>query len=309
MEFFVQQLINGLMLTQGVYDKAYPSSFALGGFSFGMVTISYLQIVIFVVTGILLVLLNLLVFKTRIGKAMRATAQDKVMSSLVGISSNRIISLTFALGAALAAAAGIIMGLYYSRIGRAWETIREDETAAELMGVNTFRLKLLAYAMGALFGGLAGAFFSARMRFVSPESFTELKKIHTSYGNIDALKGISLKVMAGEIVTIIGAVGPDEPPQTAAAGRTFPGTGTHHCAAHFRYHPRHQHQRQLHHPARRTERQHCPADRQTRICARNRQDRDGGRGRETARQSRHPQSLPGRSLNVIWLRVNYSDLK
>lgn len=62
--------------------------------------------------------------------------------------------------------------LNYSRIGRAWEAIREDETAAELMGVNTFRLKLLAYAMGALFGGLAGAFFAARMRFVSPESFT-----------------------------------------------------------------------------------------------------------------------------------------
>lgn len=62
--------------------------------------------------------------------------------------------------------------LNFSRIGRAWEAIREDETAAELMGVNTFRLKLLAYAMGAVFGGLAGAFFAARMRFVSPESFT-----------------------------------------------------------------------------------------------------------------------------------------
>ena len=62
--------------------------------------------------------------------------------------------------------------LNFSRIGRAWEAIREDETAAELMGVNTFKLKLLAYAMGALFGGLAGAFFAARMRFVSPESFT-----------------------------------------------------------------------------------------------------------------------------------------
>lgn len=65
--------------------------------------------------------------------------------------------------------------LNFSRIGRAWEAIREDETAAELMGVNTFRLKLLAYAMGAIFGGLAGAFFSARMRFVSPESFTFLE--------------------------------------------------------------------------------------------------------------------------------------
>jgi branched-chain amino acid transport system permease protein len=62
--------------------------------------------------------------------------------------------------------------LNFSRIGRAWEAIREDETAAELMGVNTFLLKLLAYAMGAVFGGIAGAFFAARMRFVSPESFT-----------------------------------------------------------------------------------------------------------------------------------------
>ena len=49
-----------------------------------------------------LIFLNILVFKTRIGKAMRATAQDKVMSALVGINSNRIISLTFAIGAGLA---------------------------------------------------------------------------------------------------------------------------------------------------------------------------------------------------------------
>lgn len=62
--------------------------------------------------------------------------------------------------------------LNLSRVGRAWEAIREDETAAELMGVDTFRFKLLAYACGATFGGLAGAFFAARMRFVSPESFT-----------------------------------------------------------------------------------------------------------------------------------------
>jgi branched-chain amino acid transport system permease protein len=68
-----------------------------------------------------------------------------------------------------------VRNLNYSRIGRAWESIREDETAAELMGVNTFLLKLLAYAMGAMFAGMAGAFFCARMRFVSPESFTFLE--------------------------------------------------------------------------------------------------------------------------------------
>ncbi len=79
---------------------------------------------------------------------------------------------------ALALAIVTIIAVYrlnYSRIGRAWESIREDETVAGLMGVNTFLLKLLAYAMGAVFAGLAGAFFAARMRFVSPESFTFLE--------------------------------------------------------------------------------------------------------------------------------------
>jgi branched-chain amino acid transport system permease protein len=90
--------------------------------------------------------------------------------------------------------------LNYSRIGRAWESIREDETAAELMGVNTFLLKLLAYAMGAIFAGLAGAFFSARMRFVSPESFTFLESAMVLcmvvLGGMGSIPGILLGVAA-----------------------------------------------------------------------------------------------------------------
>jgi branched-chain amino acid transport system permease protein len=90
--------------------------------------------------------------------------------------------------------------LNYSRIGRAWESIREDETAAELMGVNTFLLKLLAYATGATFAGLAGAFFSARMRFVSPESFTFLESAMVLcmvvLGGMGSIPGILLGVAA-----------------------------------------------------------------------------------------------------------------
>jgi hypothetical protein len=94
-------LSNGLMLTQGVYDKAYPSELFQGGVDFGNISIGYLQMMIVGMTILLLFGLNILVFKTKIGMAMRATAQDKVMSSLVSISSNRIISLTFAIGAGL----------------------------------------------------------------------------------------------------------------------------------------------------------------------------------------------------------------
>lgn len=90
--------------------------------------------------------------------------------------------------------------LNYSRIGRAWEAIREDETAAELMGVNTFSLKLLAYAMGAVFGGLAGAFFAAKMRFVSPESFTFIESAMVLamvvLGGLGSIPGIILGALA-----------------------------------------------------------------------------------------------------------------
>jgi branched-chain amino acid transport system permease protein len=87
-----------------------------------------------------------------------------------------------------------------SRVGRAWEAIREDETAASIMGVNTFALKLLAYAMGAVFGGLAGAFFSAKMRFVSPGSFTFIESAMVLamvvLGGMGSIPGIVLGAIA-----------------------------------------------------------------------------------------------------------------
>jgi branched-chain amino acid transport system permease protein len=115
----------------------------------------------------------------------------------------RLVKLHYLYYVALALALFTIVAvqrLNFSRIGRAWESIREDETAAELMGVNTFMLKLLAYAMGALFAGLAGAFFSARMRFVSPESFTFLESAMVLcmvvLGGMGSLPGIILGVAA-----------------------------------------------------------------------------------------------------------------
>jgi len=105
----------------------------------------------------------------------------------------------FALGLAILVAIGV-RRLNFSRVGRAWESIREDETAAELMGVNTFIYKLLAYAMGAVFAGLAGAFFAARMKFVSPESFTFLESAMVLcmvvLGGMGSIPGIMLGVLA-----------------------------------------------------------------------------------------------------------------
>jgi branched-chain amino acid transport system permease protein len=67
--------------------------------------------------------------------------------------------------------------LITSRIGRAWIAIREDEVAAEAMGVNTYRMKLLAFVLASAWAGIAGVFFSAKMAFVSPESFTFFESV------------------------------------------------------------------------------------------------------------------------------------
>lgn len=145
MSIFLQ---NGLMLTQGVYDRAYPTEMVQGGFEFAGVLVSWMQVIIVGVTVFLLLALNMLVFKTRIGKAMRATAQDKTMSALVGINSSRIISLTFAIGAGLAAAAGIMVGLYYG-------SVRYD--MGFVPGVKAFSAAVLGgigNITGAMLGGL-----------------------------------------------------------------------------------------------------------------------------------------------------------
>jgi branched-chain amino acid transport system permease protein len=142
-------LSNGMMLARGPLDQPYPLQYSSGGFELGgLITINNLQIVIWVLTATLLIGLNLLVFKTRIGMAMRATAQDKVMSSLVAISSNRIIALTFAIGAGLAAAAGIMVGLYYG-------SVRYD--MGFVPGIKAFAAAVLGgigNITGAMIGGL-----------------------------------------------------------------------------------------------------------------------------------------------------------
>ncbi len=145
MSIFLQ---NGLMLTQGVYDRAYPTEMVQGGFHVHGVIVSYMQCIIVGLTVLLLVLLNLLVYRTRIGKAMRATAQDKTMSALVGINSSRIISVTFAIGAGLAAAAGIMVGLYYG-------SVRYD--MGFVPGIKAFSAAVLGgigNITGAMLGGL-----------------------------------------------------------------------------------------------------------------------------------------------------------
>ncbi|MCO4794683.1 MAG: branched-chain amino acid ABC transporter permease [Bacteriovoracaceae bacterium] len=108
---FFQYLGQGVL---GADPKAYPTGFEDKTYMFGEVMITKTQIIIFLVTMILMVFLYWLVNHTKTGKAMRATSFDKNAAELMGINTNKIISFTFFVGASLAGAAGVLVGMYYN---------------------------------------------------------------------------------------------------------------------------------------------------------------------------------------------------
>jgi branched-chain amino acid transport system permease protein len=85
-------------------------------FQIGGLLINMQQVLIVIITVILMTLLQFIVKKTRIGKAMRAVSMDKDAAQLMGINVDTTISFTFLLGSALAGAAGILVGVYYNSI-------------------------------------------------------------------------------------------------------------------------------------------------------------------------------------------------
>ena len=109
-------LSNGMMLSQGVSDKAYPPILSYEGISILDARISYGQISIILLSIALMVSLYLFVKSSRLGKAMRATAQNRTMARMLGINIDKTIRVTFMIGPALGAAAGVMVGLYYGSV-------------------------------------------------------------------------------------------------------------------------------------------------------------------------------------------------
>ena len=101
-------LSNGAAWIFGTQSRRFPYPFENEPIHIGAITITPHQIVIIVVSVVMMVLLTSFVSKTRMGKAMRAASLDQSTSMLMGINVNRVISLTFAIGSALAAVGGIL---------------------------------------------------------------------------------------------------------------------------------------------------------------------------------------------------------
>jgi branched-chain amino acid transport system permease protein len=156
-------LMNFVQVAQGPRNKALPpmvrGEFTLmevGGYT---VTLSFKQLIIWTVTAILLAAFWYLVAKTSLGRAQRACEQDPRMAALLGINVSRTISLTFVMGAALAAVAGTLYLMYYGVVNFADGFVPGIKafTAAVLGGIGS----LPGAVIGGLLIGLIETFWSA----------------------------------------------------------------------------------------------------------------------------------------------------
>jgi branched-chain amino acid transport system permease protein len=140
----------------GSDPKFFPQIYQPSGdWSIGELKINPLQVLVFVISISLMAILQTIVFKTRLGRAMRAVSFNHNLASLMGIPTDRVISYTFMLGSALAGAAGVLVGLAYPKI-------------EPLMGVMPGLKAFVAAVLGGI-GNVTGAVVGALLLGLSEE--------------------------------------------------------------------------------------------------------------------------------------------
>lgn len=104
----------GMVYLVGAEARAFPQAMQTVKYDLGPISVTNIQLIILAVSILLMLALNFIVKKTKMGKAMRAVSVDSDAAQLMGINVNSTISFTFALGSAMAGAAGVLIGLYYN---------------------------------------------------------------------------------------------------------------------------------------------------------------------------------------------------
>jgi branched-chain amino acid transport system permease protein len=167
-------LSNFVQLAQGPRPKPLPPVIR-GGFEIMesdtgfIVQLGYLQIVIIVATIVLMAAFAYLIAKTPLGRAQRACEQDMKMASLLGVNVDRTISLTFVMGAALAAVAGMMVTLYWGVNDFAMGFIAGIKafTAAVLGGIGSLPGAMLGGILIGLIEAMWSAYFSIEYKDVA----------------------------------------------------------------------------------------------------------------------------------------------
>ncbi len=161
MSFILENL---MLYWRGPSPVPFPQVIPNPQFALGGVTIQAKQIMVVFLAIVLMIVLQTFVYNTRLGKAMRATAQDKDAAQLMGIDINTTIALTFLIGSALAGAAGFVSGMYY---GSTWFF---NGFAAGLKAFTAAVLGGIGNLAGAMLGGfLIGMIEAMTTQFISDQ--------------------------------------------------------------------------------------------------------------------------------------------
>ncbi len=165
MSFVLQ---NAIMLIYGAIDKQYPNPIPLIRWNLGGVTVTLMQLVVWVAGGLLMLGLQALVMSTKLGTAMRATAQDLKACALLGIPIDRIIAVTFMIGSAFAAMGGTLFGLNYGTINfhDGYLVGLKAFTAAVLGGIGNIPGAMVGGVVLGLLEGLGAGYLSAQWKNV-----------------------------------------------------------------------------------------------------------------------------------------------
>ncbi|HET7722600.1 MAG TPA: branched-chain amino acid ABC transporter permease [Acidimicrobiales bacterium] len=144
---FLQEAVR-LFYPDGKRQQAFPQLISSGTFDVAGVTVPWVSVFVVVVAVALMVGLQVFVKKTKTGKAMRATSQDPESAKLMGIDVDRVIVVTFVIGAALAAVAGVMQGMRFAQI---------DFRIGFISGLKAFTAAVLG-GIGNITGAVLGGF-------------------------------------------------------------------------------------------------------------------------------------------------------
>lgn len=141
-------LENGMSYLVTSDTRNFPQVIKRKTFDLGGVSISNIQLIIFATTIVLMAALVYIINHTKTGRAMRSVSTDYDAASLMGININHAVSITFALGSALAGAAGVLIGMYYNSI---------DPLMGMTPGIKAFVAAVLG-GIGSIPGAAVGGF-------------------------------------------------------------------------------------------------------------------------------------------------------
>ena len=140
-------LSNAALVLIGADVYTVPSFFEVRYFTLGTIVVNSMQFMLLGCAVILMLALTLFINKTKFGRAIRATSENMDVTSLMGINTNTIISLTFFIGAALAGAAGMLVGIYYDAV---------YSTMGYMAGMKAFTAAILG-GIGSIPGAMLGS--------------------------------------------------------------------------------------------------------------------------------------------------------